>query len=97
MPAGITIKGVIGVDDELSVNRDSMRFCDADACGSCDLAEGAPRCLRRKANFCFWLAKRFAQPGLGAALHKLGLDLSKDADALEQERVTLSDRDWAAT
>ena len=93
----INIKSVIGMGDELSGNPDSVKFCDADACGSCGLAEGAPHCLRRKANFCFWLANRFARAGLGAALHKLGLDLSKDADALEQERLALSDRHWAAT
>jgi hypothetical protein len=82
--------------DGLNGYRESVTFCDADACGSCGLAEGAPHCLRRKANFCFWLANRFARADLGIALHKLGLDLTKDADALERERVVLSGRDRAA-
>jgi len=79
--------------DGLDGQRDSVRFCDADACPSCGLAEGAPHCLRRKAKFCFWLANRFRCAGLGTTLHKLGLDLTKDADALERERVALSSRD----
>jgi hypothetical protein len=81
--------------DGLNGYRESVAFCDADACGSCGLAEGAPHCLRRKANFCFWLANRFAGADLGIALHKLGLDLTKDADALERERVVLSGRNRA--
>jgi hypothetical protein len=77
-------------------NGASMKFCDADACGSCGLTEGAPDCLRRKANFCFWLVNRFARGSLGAALHKMGLNLIKDADALEKEAEALSGRDRAA-
>jgi hypothetical protein len=87
--------GVIGMSDELNGNRDSVRFCDADACGSCDLAEGAPHCLRRKADYCLWLANRFGKADLGIALHKLALALAKDADALEREEVVLSGRDRA--
>jgi len=34
---------------------DSLDFCDADACPSCDLEEGEPACLRRKRIFaCDW-------------------------------------------
>ena len=67
-----------------------MRFCDADACCSCALAEGGTDCLRHKADFCFWLAIRF--PRIGAALNKLGLHLIADAEALERERAVLSRR-----
>jgi hypothetical protein len=88
---------VIGMDHGLNGNRNSVRFCDADACACCDLAEGAPHCLRRKANFCFWLASRFTTADLGVALHKLSLNLTKDADALEREQVVLSSRGRAAT
>jgi hypothetical protein len=73
--------------------RESVGFCDADACGFCGLAEGAPQCLHRKANFCFWLANRFSSVALGTALRKLGLDLIEDANALARERVVLSGRD----
>ena len=85
------------MSDGLSGNRESVRFCDADACDSCALAEGAPHCLRHKADFCIWLANRFARADLGIALRKLGLDLSNDADALERERVALSARHRTAT
>ena len=67
-----------------------MRFCDADACCACALAEGGPDCLRHKADFCFWLAIRF--PGVGAALNRLGLHLITDAEALERERAVVSRR-----
>ncbi len=70
-----------------------MKFCDADACHSCALAEGEPECLRRKANFCLWLALTFPKTGLRTILEKLGLDLIKDSEALEQEQVMLSRRD----
>jgi hypothetical protein len=90
-------EGVIGMSDRLNGNREPVRFCDADACGSCGFAEGVPQCLRRKAKFCFWLANRFPSAGLGTALRKLGLDLTKDADALARERVVFSNRDQAAT
>ena len=65
-----------------------MRFCDADACCSCALAEGGPDCLRHKADFCFSLAIRF--PRAGAALNKLGLHLIADAEARERERAVVS-------
>jgi hypothetical protein len=67
-----------------------MKFCDTDACSSCRLAEGEPECLRRKAEFCLWLALRFPTAGLRTALEKLSSDLIKDAKALEQERTVLS-------
>jgi hypothetical protein len=66
-----------------------MKFCDADACSSCDLAEGQPACLRRKADFCLWLAVKFPRAALGAAFNKLGLNLIKDSEALERERTVL--------
>ena len=87
---------VIGMGDRPNGSRESEFFCDADACGSCGLAEGATHCLRRKANFCFWLATRASSAGLGSALHKLGSDLTKDAEALEREQIVLSDRDRPA-
>ena len=67
-----------------------MKFCDADACSSCDLAEGEPDCLRRKAEFCFQLTLRFPKTGLRAALEKIGLNLIKDSEALERERAVLA-------
>jgi len=65
-----------------------VRFCDADACCSCALAEGGPDCLRRKADFCFWLAIRLAR--VGAVLNKLGLHLIADAEAQERKRAVVS-------
>ncbi len=73
-----------------------MKFCDADACRSCALAEGEPECLRRKANFCLWLALTFPGTGVRTVLEKLGLDLIKDSEALVQEQVVLSRRDAAS-
>jgi len=52
-----------------------MNFCDADACSSCDLAEGEPACLRRKSDICVRLATGVPGLGLRAALEKLSLDL----------------------
>ena len=89
--------GVIGMGDRLNGSREFEVFCDADACGSCNLAEGAPHCLRRKADFCLWLANRFGTADLGVALRKLASALAKDADALEREDVVLSGRNRAAT
>lgn len=74
-----------------------MKFCDADACSSCGLAEGEPECLRRKANFCLWLAARLPGAAVGAALRKMGLDLIEDSEALERERAAFSRRKHAAT
>jgi hypothetical protein len=74
----------------------AMTFCDADACRSCPLAKGEPECLRRKANFCLWLALTFPKSGMRTVLEKLGRDLIKDSEALEQERVVLSRRDAAS-
>ena len=80
------------IDGAPSDNRNPVTFCDADACCSCALAEGDPDCLRRKADFCLWLAVRFPRAALGAALNKLGLNLIKDSKALELERAVLSRR-----
>jgi hypothetical protein len=66
-----------------------MELCDADACPSCDLAEGEPACLRRKADFCARLAAATSGVGLRAALEKLSLDLLRESDALERERAVL--------
>ncbi len=73
-----------------------MKFCDADACASCGLVEGDPDCLRRKAEFCLWLATKFPGAAIGAALAKMGLDLIKDSEALERERAVFSYRKQAA-
>jgi hypothetical protein len=86
---GIVIGGLTG-------NRRRVTFCDADACCSCGLVEGHPDCLRRKANFCRWLAARFPRLALGTALNKLGFDLLRDAEALDREHL-LSRRKRAAT
>lgn len=67
-----------------------MPFCDADGCSSCDLAEGDPECLRRKADFCIRLALRFRQARIAAALQKMALDLIKESEALERERAVLT-------
>ena len=56
-----------------------MNFCDADACSSCDLAEGGPACLRRKSDICVRLATEVPGLGLRAALEKLSLDLMKES------------------
>jgi len=87
----------IVVDRAPSDNRNPVTFCDADACSSCGLAEGDPDCLRRKADFCLWLAVKFPRAALGAALNKLSLNLIKDSEALERERAILARRRRAAT
>jgi hypothetical protein len=56
------------------------------------LVEGDPDCLRRKADFCLWLAAKFPGAAIGAALKKMGLDLIKDSEALDRERAVLSRR-----
>ena len=66
------------IDREPGDNQNPMTFCDADACCTCGVVEGDSDCLRRKADFCLWLAVRFPRAALGAALNKLGLDLIKD-------------------
>jgi hypothetical protein len=83
---------VIVIDREPGDNQNPVTFCDADACCSCGVMEGDPDCLRRKADFCLWLAVRFPRAALGAALNKLGLNLIKDSKALELERAVLSRR-----
>lgn len=88
---------VIVIDRASSDNRNAVTFCDADACCFCGLAEGDPDCLRRKADFCLWLAVKVPRAALGAALNKLGLDLIKDSKALERERAVLARRKQAAT
>jgi len=69
-----------------------MDFCDADACPSCDLEEGEPACLHRKADFCLRLAVKNLGADLRAAFEKLGLDLLRDSDALERERAVLGNK-----
>ena len=76
--------------DGLGEDREPVTFCDADACASCGLVEGDPDCLRRKANFCLWLAARFQGTAIGAALGKMGLDLIKNSEALDKEQAVLS-------
>jgi hypothetical protein len=89
--------GVIVISRGPGDNQDSVTFCDADACCCCGLVEGDPDCLRRKADFCLWLAARFPKAALGAALNKLGLDLIKDAQALQRERAVASRSEHAVT
>jgi len=63
-----------------------MRFCDADACTCCSLADQpkmAP-CLRQKAKFCMWLATTQG-PKMRAMLEELSLALMAEASALELE------------
>ena len=69
-----------------------MNFCDADACSSCDLAEGEPACLRRKSDFRARLAAGIPGLALRATLEKLSLDLTKESDALEREAAVLFSR-----
>ena len=76
----------------VSENIDSMDFCDADACSSCDLEEGEPACLQRKADFCLRLAVKNLGADLRAAFEKLGLDLLRDSDALQKERAVLGNK-----
>jgi hypothetical protein len=86
-----------GQSGGLGDGRESITFCDADACASCSLVEGDPDCLRRKADFCLWLAAKFPGAAIGAALKKMGLDLIKDSEALDRERAVLSHRSNGAT
>jgi hypothetical protein len=64
---------------------------------SCGLVEGEPDCLRRKADFCLWLAAKFPGARIGAALKKMGLDLIKDSEALDRERAVFSRRKRVTT
>jgi hypothetical protein len=68
------------IDRAPNDNRNPVTFCDADACCSCGVAEGDPDCLRRKADFCLWLAVKFPRAALGAALNKLGLAAHRVAE-----------------
>ena len=79
-----------GQSDGLGDGREPITFCDADDCAPCSLVEGDPDCLRRKADFCLWLAAKFRGAAIGAALKKMGLDLIKDSEALDRERAVLS-------
>jgi hypothetical protein len=67
-----------------------MRFCDAEACHSCPAATDMPCCLRRKAQFCRWLARRRSARGIRGALETMSLQLMEDAEALEREAAALS-------
>jgi|HubBroStandDraft_6_1064221.scaffolds.fasta_scaffold126558_2 hypothetical protein len=68
-----------------------MKFCEADACPSCSLAEGTPACLRQKGLFCMWLAAKSSHQGVRAALEKLSLDLMEEARAVERHNSSYSD------
>jgi hypothetical protein len=61
-----------------------MRFCDADACLDCSLADGTAACLRRKAEFCMWLATT-RPPESRSTLERLSLELMEEASAIEKE------------
>jgi hypothetical protein len=63
-----------------------MRFCDADACTCCPLADqlSTASCRRHKAQFCMWLSTT-QQGGSRTALEKLSLELMDEASALEKE------------
>jgi hypothetical protein len=63
-----------------------MRFCDADACANCPMADRpniAP-CLRQKAQFCMWLST-MPYYGSRAALEELSFELMEEACAVEKE------------
>jgi hypothetical protein len=66
-----------------------MKFCDADACHSCPAAVDMPCCLRRKARFCTWLARRRSARGIRGALETMSLQFLQDAEALEREAAAL--------
>lgn len=66
-----------------------MKFCDADACHSCSAAADMPCCLRRKAQFCKWLARGRSARGIRGALETMSLQLMQDAEALEREAAAL--------
>jgi hypothetical protein len=67
-----------------------MKFCDADACASCELAAGTCACLRQKAQFCLWLSVRASNRNIRRALEKLGLDLIAESHALEREKAIIA-------
>jgi hypothetical protein len=67
----------------------AMKFCDADACHSCPAAVDMPCCLRRKAQFCLWLAGSRSAPSIRGALETMSLRLMEDAEALEREAAAL--------
>jgi hypothetical protein len=70
--------------------RTAMKFCDADACASCELAAGTCACLRQKAQFCLWLSVRASNRNIRRALEKLGLDLIAESHALEREKAIIA-------
>jgi len=70
--------------------RAAMKFCDADACSSRELARDECACLRQKAQFCIWLSVRVSNKKIRGALEKLGSDLIAESDALEREKAALS-------
>jgi hypothetical protein len=66
-----------------------MRFCDVDACSSCELAADECACLRKKAQFCLWLSVRAANLKIRGVLEKLSVDLIAESEALEKEKAVL--------
>jgi len=57
-----------------------MRFCDADACACCELADQSvnARCLRKKAEFCMRLSMT-VEAAASRLIEKPGLDLMDEA------------------
>jgi len=66
-----------------------MKFCDPEICRSCPAAADMPCCLRRKAQFCMWLARRRSARAIRGALETMSLRLMEDAEALEREAAAL--------
>jgi hypothetical protein len=66
-----------------------MRFCDADACSSCEVAADECACLRQKAQFYLCLSVRAANLKIRGVLEKLGVDLIAESDALKKEKAVL--------
>jgi hypothetical protein len=64
-----------------------MRFCDADACSSCSLADNECACLKQKGEFCIWLSARPSSGKIRRALEKLGLDLIAESEVLGKQRA----------
>ena len=64
-----------------------MRFCDAEACPDCPLADAVviSACLRKKAQFCMALSRTSLAMRIRDALDELSLELMDEAAVIEVE------------
>ena len=66
--------------------RAAVKFCDAAACSSCELAREECAFLRQKARFCIWLSVRVSNKKIRGALEKLGSDLIAESGASKEKK-----------